>query len=99
MKQHHYRITVEHLAQPDGGASPHAAPLVFEAGNHDDIIDIAQRLAGRSDLAAINTDALAVGLKLFGEVMLEHRDHPLFSSLRPHFAQFMKTLKQGPAAA
>lgn len=98
MKQHRYRISVEHLALPDGGASPHAAPLVFDAGNHDDILAIAQRLSARSDLAGLNTAALAVGLKLFGEVMLENRDHPLFATLRPHFGEFMKTLKQGPAA-
>ena len=98
MKQHQYRITVEHLSMPDGTASPHAAPLVFEVGNHDDILHIVERLSARSDLASLNPAALAVGLKLFGEVMLAHRDHPLFASLRPHFGEFMKALKRGPAA-
>ena len=38
--------------------------------------------------------SFAVGLKLFSEVMLEHRDHPLFQEFLPQFGQFMKNLKQ-----
>ncbi|WP_174875349.1 DUF3861 domain-containing protein [Vogesella oryzae] len=98
MKQHRYRITVEHLATASGEPSPHPAPLQFDAGNHDDLLQIAARLRQRSDLAGINTDALAIGLKLFGEVMLEHKEHPLFAELRPHFGAFMKQLKKGPQA-
>jgi hypothetical protein len=35
-----------------------------------------------------------VGLKLFGETLLENKDLPLFKDFMPHFGQFMKTLKQ-----
>ncbi|MCB5189566.1 DUF3861 domain-containing protein [Methylobacillus arboreus] len=35
------------------------------------------------------------GLKLFSEVMLEHRNHPLFLAFQPHFKEFMKELKKG----
>ena len=49
MKQHRYRITVEHLADAHGNPSIHAAPLQFETGNHDDILAIAQRMRGRGD--------------------------------------------------
>ncbi len=30
----------------------------------------------------------------FSEVMLEHKDHPLFEEFLPQFGQFMKNLKQ-----
>ena len=95
MKQHRYRITVEHLADAHGNPSIHAAPLQFETGNHDDILAIAQRMRGRGDFDPDTATALAIGLKLFGEVMLENRGHPLFAELAPHFRHFMKRLKQG----
>jgi len=37
MKQHTYRVTVEHLADVDGNPPSSATPLVFQVGNHDDI--------------------------------------------------------------
>lgn len=98
MKQHRYRVTVQHLATAAGEPSTYAAPLQFEAGNHDDLFQIAQRLRQRSDLLGINTDAFAIGLKLFGEVMLENKDHPLFAAFRPHFGAFMQQLKKGAQA-
>ncbi|MDR0673817.1 MAG: DUF3861 domain-containing protein [Zoogloeaceae bacterium] len=39
------------------------------------------------------TAAFVVGQKLFGEVMLEDRDNPLFAEFWPHFLNFMKKLK------
>jgi hypothetical protein len=96
MKQHRYRITVEHLADQNGAPSTHAAPLQFEAGNHDDILAVVERIRSRGDLPAESATAFAVGLKLFGEVMLENRQHPLFADFLPQFGQFMKQLKKGP---
>lgn len=98
MKQHRYRITVEHLADQNGAASTYAAPLQFEIGNHDDIFSVVQRLNQRGDLPTDAATAFGVGLKLFGEVMLENRSHPLFSDFLPHFGQFMKNLKKGTPA-
>lgn len=42
MKQHRYKITVEHLADAQGAPSTHE-PLQFEARNHDDIIAVWSR--------------------------------------------------------
>lgn len=98
MKQHRYRITVEHLSDPDGAPSSHPAPLQFEVGNHDDILAVVARLTQRTDLDAASATALGVGLKLFGEVMLENRQHPLFAELFPQFGDFMKKLKKGNPA-
>lgn len=36
---------------------------------------------------------LALGLKLFTEVMLKNKQHPLFEDLRPAIMEFMKKLK------
>lgn len=89
---------MEHLADAQGAPSIHK-PLQFEVGNHDDIISVIEKPRTRGDLSEDAATAFGVGLKLFGEVMLENRDHPLFSSFRPHFASFMKELKKGPAQA
>jgi uncharacterized protein DUF3861 len=93
MKQHLYRITVEHLADAQGRPSPYGEPLSFEVGNHDDIFAIVERMRRRGDFDDTASTALAVGLKLFSEVMLENRSHPRFQSFVPHFSEFMKSLK------
>ncbi len=93
MKQHQYRITVEHLADAKGNPSTYDAPLVFETGNHDDIFKIVGLMTSRDDLTAEQATSLAVGLKLFSEVMLENKGHELFKDFQPHFLGFMKTLK------
>ena len=95
MKQHRYRVTLEHLTDAQGAPSTHQ-PLQFEVGNHDDIIAIVERLRHRDDFTEETAAAFGVGIKLFSEVMLESRENPLFSSFRPHFAQFMKDLKRDP---
>ncbi|HEY8606192.1 MAG TPA: DUF3861 domain-containing protein [Noviherbaspirillum sp.] len=94
MKQHRYQVTLHHLADPDGNPADRP-PLQFEVGNHDDIFAIVERMRQRTDFTPEAATALGVGLKLFSEVMLENRDHPLFASFRPHFAEFMKELKKG----
>ena len=96
MKQHRYRITLEHLADAQG-APVDGEALRFEAGNHDDIFTIVEWMRARGDFAPESVEALAVGLKLFGGAMLANREHPLFSSFFPHFAAFMKELKKGPS--
>ncbi len=81
------------MADAQGAPSSYEAPLFFEVSNHDDIFQIVQRMLARDDFDDSSAKSLAVGLKLFSEVMLEHKDHPLFSSFQPHFSQFMKELK------
>jgi Domain of Unknown Function with PDB structure (DUF3861) len=99
MKQHRYRITIDHLALPDGSTPPAAAALVLEVGNHDELSSIVSRARQRGDLPPDEAAAFAVGLKLFSEVMLQHRDLPLFADFAPHFKAFMQRVKQRPASA
>ncbi|MBO2590248.1 DUF3861 domain-containing protein [Shewanella algae] len=99
MKQHKYRISVEHLEDQNGMPSSYQQALKFEVGNHDDIFAIVDKIKQRQDFDEDQAAAFAVGLKLFSEVMLEQRKNPLFDKFRPHFMQFMKQLKQGNRSA
>ena len=94
MKQHQYHVTVQHLKDSKGLASTYAERLEFYTGNHDDIFEIVERLKKAELFNDQTTTSFAVGLKLFSEVMLENRDHPLFEEFFPQFGQFMKNLKQ-----
>lgn len=93
MKQHQYRVTVEYLADADGQPVD-VAPLSFAAPNHDDIFALVAKMRERSALGADDAARFVVGLKLMSEAMLENKDDPLFVALKPHFGEFMKTLKQ-----
>lgn len=94
MKQHQYRVTLDYLSGSNGEPAEQA-PLIFEVGNHDNIFDIVTRMRQRGDFSQDSATAFGVGLKLFSEVMLENKDHPLFAEFKPHFMQFMKALKKG----
>ncbi|MFM2288858.1 MAG: hypothetical protein RL684_2001 [Pseudomonadota bacterium] len=94
MKQHTYRVTVEHLADAKGTPVT-ADPLVFTARNHDDLFSIVARSRGSGRLDADDSAAMVMGLKLLGEIVLEHRDEPPFSELRPALGAFIKELKKG----
>ena len=96
MKQHRYRVTLEQLSGPAGAPSTDKT-LQFDVGNHDDIFAIVDGLRGRGDFGHDAATALAVGLKLFGEVMLEEPVKPVFSTIRPHFLQFIRELKKSRA--
>lgn len=91
--KHRYRITVEHLSDPKGVPSTSKEPLQFEVGNHDELFSIVDRIRQRGDFDQDSATAFAIGLKLFGEVMLENKEKPLFKDFFPHFLDFMKVLK------
>jgi hypothetical protein len=84
---HRYRITVEPLTPKAG------PPLIFEADNHDDIIAVARRIAASGTMTEREAAELAVGLKLFGEVVLRHRRDPVFSPMLATITDFMKRFK------
>ncbi|MDR0237183.1 DUF3861 domain-containing protein [Acinetobacter sp.] len=94
MKQHQYLVTVQHLADAKGQPSNYDENIEFNVGNHDDIFEIVERLKKAELFDEETTQAFAVGLKLFLEVMITHRDHVLFKDFEPAVKQFMKNLKQ-----
>lgn len=97
MSQHHYEITVQETVGPKGTPATHAEPIRFEVDSHDDLHEIVWRIQSLGKLEGEAAVAFAIGLKLFGNVMLTHRTDPLFAEFAPHFGQFMRTLK-GQAA-
>ena len=93
MKQHQYFVTVQHLKDAKGEVSTYAEKLEFYTRNHDDIFQIVEKLKSAAFFDEQTTQSFAVGLKLFSEVMLEQRNHPLFAEFSPHFRDFMKQMK------
>lgn len=88
-----YRIRLEQVAgiQPD---SPKHEPLELDFENHDDIFSIIERLQERNLFGEPGQSTeFAIGLKLFSEVMIKNRQHPLFEELAPAFKSFMQRLK------
>lgn len=94
MKQHTYEVTLKHIADAQGNPSNYTDTLSFNTYNHDDIFKVLQVIQNSQMLDAEAAKSFVVGLKLFSEVMLEHKNLPLFKDFMPHFGQFMKALKQ-----
>lgn len=92
MKTHRYRITVEHVAAPDGQPVD-TRPLVFETGHQDDLFGMVDRMRSRGDIAPEEAAPLALGLKLFTEVALMHRREPLFEGVMEAVGAFIGRLK------
>ena len=67
--------------------------ITFTATNHDELTEIVRRMQDAGLFPPDEAAAFAIGLKLFGETMLLHRDSALFTEMRPHFMDFMKKLK------
>ena len=94
MKQHTYEVTLKHMTDAQGNPSTYTETLSFNSYNHDDIFKVLDVIQNSQILDDEAAKSFAVGLKLFGEVMLAHKNLPLFKDFMPHFAQFMKALKQ-----
>ncbi len=90
---HSYQVTLAPLVvagRADGEAPP---ALVFTHHNHDDLVQIVERVRRASGLDADSAAATALGLKLLAGVMLSERDNPLFDVLRQPLGEFIQTLK------
>lgn len=94
MKQHQYEVTVKHIADAQGNPSSYSEVLQFNAYNHDDLFKVLEHIQQSNLLEDEKAKAFAVGLKLFGETLLENKQHPLFKEFLPQFIEFMKSLKQ-----
>lgn len=92
MSAHEYRITLEYAGGKHAGPELHE-PLSFNAENHDDLFEIIARVQGAKLFDADTSAALALGMKLFGEVMLKHRQDPLFAPLSGPYRDFIMAFK------
>ena len=93
MGSYRYRVTVEKLSDAQG-EPVHGQCLSFYTSNHDDILDIVNKLQDKLTFDAGTAASLGVGLKLFSEIALLHRSNPLFSEIRPALSEFIQRLKE-----
>lgn len=91
-RKHRYRITIEHLDVPKADMTPHK-PLSFEASNHDDLFSIIERSKQKGIFDEDTAASLALGSKLFGEVMMNGGYQPLFERIRDPFRAFIRSYK------
>jgi hypothetical protein len=88
-----YALTLT-LRQYANGENMPEKHLAFDFDNHDEIFGIIERMQAKNPFGDPSQAAeFALGLKLFSEVMIKNRQHPLFEELAPAFGQFMKRVK------
>lgn len=91
-KYNHYKVTLEHIYSPKNDDLHRKVEVVFD--NHDNLFNIIDALQEKdlfNDMG--QSTEFAIGLKMFGEVMLRNRENPLFEELAPAFKDFMTKLK------
>lgn len=98
MNSYRYKITVEALTGAKG-VPTEGRSLTFEAANHDDILEIVERMRARLPFDGDTVASLGVGLKLFSEVALMQRNDPMFVMIQPALSEFVRGLKQRSTAA
>jgi hypothetical protein len=87
-----YQIDLKELSLKDGSQAEKALSFDFE--NHDDLFKIFDLIHAKQIFDNEKTaHEFTLGLKLFTEVMLTNKQHPLFEELRPAVTEFMKKLK------
>jgi hypothetical protein len=92
-KTNKYHISLKLQQYANGDTLP-AKELEFEFDNHDEIFGIIERIEAKNPFGDPSQAVqFALGLKLFGEVKLKNRKHPLFEELNTVFGDFMKKLK------
>lgn len=92
-----YRVTLTPLAS-DTSVKASLEAVEFIHHNHDDIARIVGLSQASSGLAAESAAAMAVGLKLLAETVLEHKDNPLFDGMRQPLRDFIQALKSRAAS-
>ncbi|MGU9937755.1 DUF3861 domain-containing protein [Empedobacter brevis] len=92
-KGNHYKITLEQTKLLDEKA-PLQTPIVLEFMNHDEIFKIIEMIKSKNPFDDENQSVeFALGLKLFLEVVMKNKEHPLFEELIPAIKTFMPKLK------
>lgn len=88
-----YHLTLK-LTEYAGGETQPEKELELDFENHDEIFNIIERIRAKDPFGnAAQAEEFALGLKLFSEVMIKNRKHPLFDELGEVFPAFMKKLK------
>ena len=96
--KHGYKVVLTELNVDNERVHP-TAQLQFGFQSHDDLSEIVSRVSAKKLFSEQETKAFVVGMKMFSSIMLENRDHEMFSEFMPHFGEFMKKLKKSPGPA
>ncbi len=94
-----YRVTVESKGETVGSAFAKSRSMQFRTENHDDLIEIVEAVRAKEILDGDRSASLAIGLKLFSEIVLEKRRDPLFEPLLEPIQSFIRQLKAIEATA
>lgn len=87
-----YQLQLKELSHKDGSSAE--KHLTFDFENHDDLFKIFEVVKSKNIFDDENTaHEFSLGLKLFTEVLIKNRKHPLFEDLSPAISEFMKKLK------
>ncbi|WEK38226.1 MAG: DUF3861 domain-containing protein [Candidatus Pseudobacter hemicellulosilyticus] len=88
-----YRIHLQELELKTGTQA--SRNLSFDFENHDDIFEVIEKIKTRNLLSTEEQSVeFAVGLKLFSEILIRHKDKALFAELIPAIKEFMNKLKK-----
>ncbi|MBV6881651.1 DUF3861 domain-containing protein [Epilithonimonas ginsengisoli] len=91
-RNNYYQLDLKEIKLKDGYEGTKSLSLEFD--NHDDLFNIFEVVKSKNIFDNENTATeFALGLKLFTEVMLKNKQHPLFEELRHAIMEFMKKLK------
>ena len=92
-KGNHYKLSLEQLSVlKEEKRVDNTLELKFS--NHDELFEIVEKVKSKKLFnSEEESTEFALGLKLFTEIMLRNKKHPLFEDLRPHIVDFMKKLK------
>ena len=88
-----YRITVEALGSTRQPTTSTGQSTQFEVENHDDLFKIVEAVRLKEILDSDKSASLAIGLKLFSEVVLEKRLDPIFAPVLAPLHGFIRQLK------
>ncbi|PWV53323.1 DUF3861 family protein [Chitinophaga sp. S165] len=89
-----YHLTLTRVREANGQAGE-SESIHLDIKLHDEIYEIIDRVNGKNIFSEQATASeFAIGLKLFGEIIIKYRHTPLFNDFLPHFKSFMKKLKQ-----
>jgi len=91
-KRNTYRVCLTPLAA-DTNVKASLEPVEFIHHNHDDVARIVGLLQASSGLGAEAAAAMAVGLKLLAQTVLDHKGNPLFDGMRQPLRDFIQALK------
>lgn len=67
--------------------------LTLDVTSHDDIFEKLDMIRGKLNISHNDEQAFLIGLKMAGEIILQHRDDPFFQSLKQPMKEIMTILK------